>query len=564
MSHDEENLEQQQQQFESSHEDYYKVEKITVQDILDHITGPVISIIFHVVFLALIGTIVIFQPPEKRQEIVVEVKEVDVKELEKIPEPPQPPEEVEDNVVQIDRPTVSNEAVNVEVQNVAVESAATDVSVPDVLSIKPNNSALKLSGVFAMRSGSGRLSAIKKYGGSGKTETSVNKGLQWLASKQKEDGSWGEDASKGPALTAMAVLTFLAHGETPQSQEYGSTVLKGLKKLIEFADTIGPSNVIANGGNGYGHAMVAYAISEGYALTKIPMLEKSMNRMIKTVVDGQNRLGSYNYNFGNADMKPDPKTGKVDGVAGEPRCDLSVGGWNYQALKAGFAAGATVPGLETAMEKGIQGIEKIHGCKNGGFAYGRGGAGGGSFTMTGVGTLCLQLMGAGKSSAAKNGVKHLEEMPMVSGDAASQLSMDWKHIPSGWSLYGWYYMTQALFQGYSGSGSTWRKWNNEFTKVLMKEQEREGYWRCPYDKYPPKGSPGHAETCTPGVDANTKQPTKPLFTELDSQIWATTMCCLMLEVYYRYLPTFKVVGGHDAEGDAGGGAEKKKDDDLSL
>ena len=175
-----------------------------------------------------------------------------------------------------------------------------------------------------------------------------------------------------------------------------------MKKLIEYSDTIGPQGgVIANGSSGYGHAMVAYAISEGYALTKIPMLEKAMNKMIKTIVAGQNSKGSFNYNFGNGPIPINPKTGKIpDGYQpGDPRCDLSVAGWNFQALKAGFAAGSNVKGLESAMEKGIQSIETVHGCKDGGFSYGPGGANG-SFTITSVGTLCLQLMGAGKSKAA--------------------------------------------------------------------------------------------------------------------------------------------------------------------
>ena len=138
--------------------------------------------------------------------------------------------------------------------------------------------------------------------------------------------------------------------------------------------------------------------------------EKAMNKMIKTVVVGQNSKGSYNYNFDNSPIKIDPKTGKTQDPrlkVGDIRSDLSIGGWNFQALKAGFAAGSNVQGLEAAMEKGIQAIEKVHGCKDGGFSY-YGGDPNGSFTITSVGTLCLQLMGAGKSKAAQGGMKWIE------------------------------------------------------------------------------------------------------------------------------------------------------------
>ena len=30
------------------------------------------------------------------------------------------------------------------------------------------------------------------------------------------------------------------------------------------------------------------------------------------------------------------------------------------------------------------------------------------------------------------------------------------------------------------------------------------------------------------------------FKERNANIYATTMCCLMLEVYYRYLPTYRL------------------------
>jgi len=549
-------------------EEYYYAQKISFQDVLEHITGPVVSIIVHVIALALLCTIMIFQPPENKKDLIVEVKEVELKALDKLPEPPPPPEDatVDERPDTSDRPAATTQqGVNVDMSDVSVSSGASvEISLPDVLAIKPSSSALKLSGVFSNRSGSGRVEALKRYSNTTATEGYVKKALTWLANKQNDDGSWGENAGRQPAFTALAILTFLAHGETPQSQDYGPVVLRGLKKLIEYSDTVGANGVINNGGNGYGHAMVAYALSEGYALTKIPMLEKAMNKMVKTVVAGQNDKGSYNYNFNNAPGKVDPKTGKVqEGYKlGEPRCDLSVGGWNFQALKAGFAAGSNVQGLEAAMEKGIQAIEKVHGCKDGGFSYGYG-ADHGSFTITSVGTLCLQLMGAGKGKAAQGGMKWIESFKAKKegNKEGVELDMDWKNPPSMWALYGWYYMTQALFQGHSGTGNAWRKWNSEFTKCLMKEQEREGYWRTPIDKYA-KENFGHGESFrSPGVNAETKKPIEPVFTEIESQLWATCMCTLMLEVYYRYLPTFKVVGGHG--GDAP--EDKKKDDeDLSL
>jgi peptide/nickel transport system substrate-binding protein len=71
---------------------------------------------------------------------------------------------------------------------------------------------------------------VKKFGGSGGGVNSVNKALMWLARVQNADGSWG---NQSPAHTGMALLTFLAHGETPLSEQYGNTVQKAMKWLVD-------------------------------------------------------------------------------------------------------------------------------------------------------------------------------------------------------------------------------------------------------------------------------------------------------------------------------------------
>lgn len=550
---------------------YLQEEKITWKDICNHLTGPIISLVIHIIALAVLGTMILSSSEPQREELQVEVKNVDITEL---PEPPpeqvQPEEVVTEFAdVEVERPTVSTDIANVEVtENISVSNTIADVvDMPDTISVKVNNSALKLTGVYASRTDSGRKTSLKQYGGGG-TEPAVNKALIWLAKVQNEDGSWGTPKSKDnqPALTAVATLAFLARGETPQSAEHGDTVLKALKKLVSYVDTMRtPTSVIASGGNGYAHAMVAYAVSEGYALTKIPMLERAMNKIIYSIVQGQNDLGGFDYNFGKNLTKVDPKTGKVPNGfrVGDPRCDLSVGGWNYQALKAAFSAGCTVEGLEHAIDKAVECIQKINVGKNGSFCYtnSRGDLGG-TASMTSVGTLCLQLMGAGRSSEARNGMKWIENMKV--GRDQETRKMDWKNPPSGsMPLYTWYYMTQAIFQGTGGKGRTWTAWNRSFKSVLQKEQDREGFWRSPHDKY--RKNPGGFESGAPPVlDTKTgKMMGGGTWTDLGCKVWSTSMCTLMLEVYYRFLPTFKV-SEHE-----GGGSSSQNDimesfDDLTL
>ena len=483
-------------------EEMMAARKLTMQDIKEHISGPVLSFIVHIVILAVLSTIIVFQAPKEGSDIEVKEVVVDVKPLEKKIEPPEP-EEVEpqeDIDVETPSPDVS-ETPSPTVEDVQVDSApANDITVPNILSVKPSNSALVMPALFGGRTGKGRAGALKRYGGGSRTERAVLRGLRWLKDHQNEDGSWGDTAQNNfSAYTGMALLAFLAHGETPSSPEFGQTVLKAIKKLIEY---VGPDGNGVTGG--YRHGIVMYALSEAYACTKIPMLEGVVNGGMTKLINGMNASGGFNYGYGDAH--------------GAGRSDLSVSGWNYQALKAAFAAGCSAPGLEAAIEKSINiGLKqtfyvKAQGC----FCYS---ALGGQQqnpegTMTSVGTLCLQLFGAGEAPEAKAGLKYLEQ--------PNQFSFSWRNpVHPNWSVYQWYYETQCFFQGYKGTGPKWKEWNKMFSRELIRRQKEDGRWETP-----------EYENGKKGGEAN--------LSGLDQPVFATSLCCLMLEVYYRYLPTFKV------------------------
>lgn len=527
--------EPQQQQQEQVAPSYYDVEaakKITIQDIKEHMTGPVVSLIFHAIAISFFGSMIIFDPPEERKQIEVEMTEVEIKEIQKPPEPP-PTEEVQvEQEIEIERPDVVSD-VQVEVDDAPMVDAPQDVVVPNVLAIAPSNSALVLPGVMSLRSGTGRKSALKKYGGSGKTETAVNKGLRWLRDHQNPDGSWGEGQNTKAFLTGIALLAFLGHNETPSSQEFGACVLKAIRRLIDMVNARGGNGLVKEDRNAYGHAVVGYALSEAFALTRIPMVETAMNTMLETIVKGQNAQGGYNYGHNNS----------------QGRYDLSVSAWHYQALKAGYAAGSTVAGLEQAIEKAINGMKTVMFQANGEFAYSSEGgkANPGGATMTSAGTLCLQLMGEGKGREVDSGIKWIQAR-----NGGELMKCDWKGIDNykdgkakNWPLYAWYYQTQAIFQYTDGTGNLWKDWNKEFQGALLKEQFSDGHWTTPREKYSKQGKDVHGEN----VHTFDKMP-------IDIDIYSTAVCCLMLEVYYRYLPTFKVVTnpvitGGGSSGDSG-------------
>ena len=115
--------------------------------------------------------------------------------------------------------------------------------------------------------------------------------------------------------------------------------------------------------------------------------------------------------------------------------DLSVTGWNIQALKAAALTGISIDGLDEAMDKAVEYTKKCQ-DQSGKFAYKIGS--GGKPSLTGTGVLCLQIWKNAKSEEAKKGLEWI---------VANQ-AKDWKSV----NIYEWYYHAQACFQATGVSG----------------------------------------------------------------------------------------------------------------
>ena len=475
-----------------------KEDRLTFQEIRDHVSGPVLSLILHIIIITFLSAVIVIKGPEDNgKEIIVPIRELDPVEIKEIPEPPKIEPDEEEFIM--DETAYVHETADPEVSPVNPENVSHPAPAPDIPLLKFNNSSLiipiPVPKSMSFRDPAKRDDAVKKHSTDGeKGQKALMKGLRWLKDHQNPDGSWGESNKENfSAYTGLALLAFLGHGETPSSPEFGSTVLRGIKKLIEYT-----GNNATGVKGGYRHGIVMYALSEAYAITQIPMLGDIVEKGTERIIQGQNSKGSFNYGYDNSKL----------------RCDLSVAGWNYQALKAAFAVGCHSQGLIPAIDKSVDlGLKKTHFVDSGGFSYGDSGSARGS--MTSVGVLCLQLFGDIKSLQTKQGITYLEQ--------PDQFWFEWKgrnrKVPQ-WALYQWYYQTQVFFQAYEGKGNKWRKWDKMFSRELITRQKGDGRWESPAYEY--GAGDQHGEAALKG---------------LDQPVYATSLCCLMLEVYYRYMAT---------------------------
>ena len=367
-------------------------------------------------------------------------------------------------------------------------------------------SRLVMKGLYANRTAGGRAGLLGRWGhggaGAQATELAVLRALRWLKKNQADDGSWvgsaGSKYNAPPAMTGMALLAYLAHGETPQSKEFGVTVKKALDWML--------ANQSADGGvfkgadeHNYSQPIATYALCEAYGMTQHPTIKDAAVKAVSAVVKGQHAGGGFNYNLNQ-----------------DARDDSSYMAWCCQALKSAKMAGLEpdVPELAKTIKQAIVGF-KQNAVASGGFRYATDTDPNKATGLSGAGALSMQLLGAPQANEVKNALKFLE--------AATFSFDDWKKQPYGGDspLYYWYYVTQAKFQY---SEDTFKQWNKVFSPELCKQQIIE------------KGAIADADGKMVDI-GHWESPSKE---ELSGGlVQDTCLCTMMLEVYYRFLPSFQ-------------------------
>lgn len=362
--------------------------------------------------------------------------------------------------------------------------------------------------------GTGKHAGLGGGGGTKISERAVGAALSWFAHHQMPDGNWsidkytqrckdatcvgaGKAASADSAATALALLPFLAAGQTHTSKgPYQKTIHSGLYWLLKNQNS--GTGDLRCGQNMYAHGLASICLCEAYGLSNDPMLGRAAQSAIRFIVDSQNKEdGGWRYNPG------DPG-------------DLSVAGWQIMAMKSAQMAGLQVP--QATFEKAKAFLDACASEASGTFSYMPGG-GGGSPAMTAVGLLCNQYM-------------HMKrEDPTLVGGQSFLMGLLPENSEGRRNLYFWYYGTQVM---HNLPGPEWDTWNRAMRHALIDSQIKEG---CAMGSWDPM------------------RPAKDPWGDQGGRIFVTSLATLSLEVYYRYLPLYKT----DSEaGITGAGADMPK------
>ena len=456
-----------------------------------------LSCVIHTVIVILAGSVVLYKAIIEPPDFVASGGDGLISATDDLTPPPETPsdavptEQVAPTAPNINSPTI--DVIQTTATNTSFKVAPTQVNVK----ISANTSDLTkataaigklggvgsaLSGAMRGRVGSGKAKAMIDNKMKTATEMAVLKGLRWLVKNQNADGSWG-DGNRG-AMTGFGLLCFLGHGETPESQEFGLTVNKAVQWILDNGTKFeGRLHMGAsfNQPGVYEHAICSYALGEYYTMTQDERVKELFKTAIGYIVQGQGPGGGWMYSY---DKTAD---------------DLSVGGWQIQALKAAHLSKLDIYGVDQALDKAIACIERNKGPK-GGYGY-RGPED--RYSLTGVGILC-QLFWKGERGILRKGMEWVLE--------ETEKTKPVKYKSENADLYAWYYHTQACLMF---GGSAWTKWNRWFQDEIVTVQNADGSWPVP-------GAKGHGPQ---SQDNKT------------GAVYRTSLCILMLEVFYRYMPT---------------------------
>jgi hypothetical protein len=182
-------------------------------------------------------------------------------------------------------------------------------------------------------------------------DTSVEKGLAWLAAQQQRDGSFPTMPHGQPGVTSLCVMAFMSHGHLPGEGEYGEQLDRALKYVINCQKPSGLIALVAPAGKeltrnidheigntaSYNHPISALMLSEAYSITggaQADDLSTAIENALKVTLQMQQFPKGRSFDEGGwryLDLHN-------DGI----EADLSVTGWHLMFLRSAKNAGFDV------------------------------------------------------------------------------------------------------------------------------------------------------------------------------------------------------------------------------
>jgi len=350
------------------------------------------------------------------------------------------------------------------------------------------------------------------HGGDKETSAAVTKALRYLRSQQEKDGgfsaktdnlrilkerSQAQDYKWGRVgLTAMALLPFLAEGETwnlselGRRSDHGEVLFKGLTYLLNNQDANTGCFGRTEGHFHFNHALATLAVAEAAGVSGDSVLAEATRRAVTLIENTQGAKGGWGYS---------------DNIAMDQ--DTSVSSWMIQALVAARAAG--LEGNPKVLEKALAYLNEITDPHTANVVYGVP-KNSKQLTPSYIPVVLMLRLHLGQPAFEPI----VRRLALKTGANAPSSKAEWgkawkenageadKVRSQTFDPHRWYHGTYGMF--FYG-GKDWETWNKALVKALLELQDDSGAWH--------------------GND---------LWTVKVGAVYSTSLCVLSLQVYYRY------------------------------
>jgi hypothetical protein len=292
------------------------------------------------------------------------------------------------------------------------------------------------------------------------------KALDYIASKQQEDGSWPYFEQAGAGL---AIMTFI--GAKCVQKDYSANLKAGLNFLkSQFTPSsnfpAGSEEAAKNGGlfgtsQMYQQAIATLGVIEALADLNDSSLEPIAEAAIQLIIRSQNT--EYKPKTLQGPVQPDsPHYGSWRYEPDSTDGDISVTTWQILTLRAAVNAGFSVP--DRVFSAAAKYVRSLHGA-DGSFCYNSPpGDAGDSCARAGMGALALQLCGYPADPLIPSAVRFMQNSGPV---------WNLEYPGEGYPFYYWYYGTRVM---YLTGGDNWRIWKDWMCRFLIDHQNADGSW----------------------------------------------------------------------------------------
>ncbi|MEX0585724.1 MAG: prenyltransferase/squalene oxidase repeat-containing protein, partial [Pirellulales bacterium] len=277
------------------------------------------------------------------------------------------------------------------------------------------------------------------------TDAAIEAGLDWLASQQQFDGSFGLAARyrANPGVVGLCGLAFMSSGATPGRGPYGEHLNNAVRFVVSCAR---PSGYIVEEdwkyyhGPMYGHGFATLFLAEVYGMEPEDSVRDVLQRAVQLIVESQNDQGGWRYT---------PESAEAD---------ISVTVCQAMALRAARNAGIAVP--KETIDRCVAYIESSQNS-DGGFRYRLLEAAESKFPRSAAALVALYTSGVHEGPVIDRGLNYV--MDFLPGDSRSR--------NQEYYYYGQYYAAQAAWHA---GGDRWQDWFPRARDELIGLQLREG------------------------------------------------------------------------------------------